>query len=151
MTPPPDTGPPVTPPRYEDWLAIVEALNRIGALFDARDWDGLADVILADATCYGDTGLPLIIERSLRHNLGGCGPSQHLLGNYQITVDGDTAVSHTKVRAFHRGAGDRRDRTFETMGTYHDRWVRTAGGWRMTARVFDVDMNIGDISVLQPG
>ncbi len=136
-------------PTFEDWLAIVGALNRLGALYDARDWDHLDEVLLPDGLIYGQRGLEALLENNLLAHLGGCGPSQHFLGNYDIAVDGDTATSDTRVRAFHRGADELADRTFETFGVYHDRWVRTAQGWRMAERELQVDMNIGDISVLK--
>ncbi|HEV8295876.1 MAG TPA: nuclear transport factor 2 family protein [Acidimicrobiales bacterium] len=138
-------------PSFEDWLAIVTALNRIGEIFDRRNWDALSEVIDADAVCYGARGIDAIVSTNLRRYLGGCGPSQHLLGNYQITVHGDVARSRTKVRAFHQGAADRSHLTFESIGVYHDSWKRTAEGWLLVEREFQVDANIGDFSVLAPG
>jgi SnoaL-like domain len=138
-------------PSFEDWIGVVGALNRLATLFDGREWDRLDEVILPDATCYGDTGIDALVTNNLRRYLGGCGPSQHLLSNYDISVDGDHALSHTKIRAFHVGAGERSHLSFESIGVYHDHWVRTPGGWRLSQRSFQVDVNIGDMSVLQPG
>jgi len=105
----------------------------------------------ADGT-YGVTlnGRTAIVG-SIRSFLGGCGPSQHLLGNYQISIDGDHAESSTKARVLHVGAGERADLTpYEAIGTYHDRHLRTADGWRIIHRHFEVDIAIGDINILQP-
>jgi hypothetical protein len=44
----------------------------------------------------------------IRNMLGGCGPTQHLLGNHVVTVDGDHATSSCKVRAFSAGPPTRR-------------------------------------------
>jgi hypothetical protein len=41
------------------------------------------------------------IAESLKH----CGPTQHLVGNYRIQLDGDRATSRTYIRAFHVGIG----------------------------------------------
>lgn len=138
-------------PEWSDWVEIVGALNRFGAILDAREWDRIEEVITPDAVLYGQQGAAAIVDNNLRHYLGGCGPSQHLLGNYDVAIDGDVATSNTLVRAYHRGAGDRADKWFESYGVYHDRWRRTADGWRMTNREMEITANVGDISVLQPG
>jgi hypothetical protein len=49
----------------------------------------------------------------------------------------------------HVGAGERAHLTpYEAIGVYHDRHVRTAGGWRIVHRHFDVQVSIGDINTL---
>jgi hypothetical protein len=138
-------------PEWAGWHEIVTALNRLGAIFDAREWDRVGEVMASDATAYGETGLDAIVTNNLRNYLGGCGVSQHLLGNYDVRVDGDHASSRALVRAYHRGAGDRDEAWFETYGIYRDRWRRTPDGWRLTVRELEVTVNVGDISVLQPG
>jgi hypothetical protein len=91
------------------------------------------------------------IVDSIRGLLDGCGPSQHLLGNYQISIDGDHAESATKARVLHLGAGERAHLVpYEAIGVYRDQHVRTADGWRIIHRRFDVHISIGDINVLQP-
>jgi hypothetical protein len=140
----------MTSPNYDDWLAIVGALNKYCHYFDTREFDRLAEVVLPDATCYGQSGLEEAIERVVRPALGGCGPTQHLLGNYEISVEGDRATSRTNIRAFHLGAGSKYPLTYEAIGVYNDQWTRTSEGWRIREHVFDVACQIGDNSVLQP-
>lgn len=135
----------------DDRQAIVDALVRFAWLLDHRAWDRVGEVLAHDATAYGETGIDAIVTGSLRANLGGCGPSQHLLGNVQVEVEGDRASSITYARVFHQGAGERSALTWECMGEYHDRWSRTADGWRIVERRFDVTVTSGDMSVLQPG
>lgn len=135
----------------EDQLAIVARLNLLARLFDARAWDRIGEVMSPDVVAYDCTGLDAVIRDSLRAHLGGCGPSQHLLANHEVFVDGDRATSITKARVYHQGAGARADRSFECLGDYHDTWARTADGWRMCTRRFDVHVVLGDFSVLQPG
>ena len=133
--------------------AIVDVLNAYATCLDARDWLGLTDVFHPDAVgIYAATltGRAAVIE-SIRSFLDGCGPSQHLLGNYQISINGDTAESSTKARVLHVGAGERADLTpYEAIGTYHDRHLRTSDGWRIIHRRFDVQISLGDINVLHP-
>ena len=136
-----------------DRQAITAILDRYATCLDNRDWSGLAEVFHPDATArYGVPfdGRPAIVE-SIRGFLGGCGPSQHLLGNYEIRMDGDEAEAVTKARVIHVGAGERARLTpYEAIGTYKDRLVRTPDGWRIIHREFDVHISVGDIEVLQP-
>lgn len=135
----------------EDRFAIVDALNLLSRLFDARAWDRIGEVMAPDVVAYDCHGLDSVITDSLRAHLGGCGPSQHLLGNHEVVVDGDRATSITKARVYHQGLGERSSRSFECLGDYHDTWARTGDGWRMVTRRFDVHVMLGDFSVLQPG
>jgi 3-phenylpropionate/cinnamic acid dioxygenase small subunit len=130
--------------------AVVDVLVRCAAAFDARDWPSLDSVFTADVDAYGAQGREAVVT-TIRSFLGGCGPSQHLLGNYDVTVSGDSARSVCKARVLHVGAGDRADRTYECCGNYHDELVRTPEGWRLRRRNFEVTISLGDMSVLQPG
>jgi hypothetical protein len=57
-----------------------------------------------------------------------------------------------KARVIHVGSGDRARLTpYEAIGTYRDEHVRTAEGWRIIKRHFDVRIALGDIGVLHPG
>lgn len=133
-----------------DYQAVVDVLVRCAAAFDARDWSSLDDVFTADSDAYDAHGREAVISR-IRSFLGGCGPSQHLLGNFHVVVSGDSAQSVCKARVLHVGAGDRADRTYECCGNYLDDLVRTPNGWRIRRREFDVTISLGDMSVLQPG
>jgi hypothetical protein len=131
--------------------AIVDVLNAYATCLDTRDWLGLNNVFHPQAVgVYGATltGRAAIIE-SIRSFLDGCGPSQHLLGNYQIAIDGDEAQSLAKARVLHVGAGERVNLTpYEVIGVYRDRHIRTADGWRIFHRHFEVHISIGDINIL---
>jgi SnoaL-like domain len=139
------------PCRCSDRQAVVDVLNRYASCLDNRDWHGLDSVFVQDAT--GDYGATLTGRTSLVDMisglLDGCGPTQHLLGNYVIDIDGDTARATTQARVIHTGAGERAALTpYESIGTYHDQLHRTADGWRITHRRFAVRISIGDIGIL---
>jgi hypothetical protein len=87
---------------------------------------------------------------SMRTNLDGCGPTQHLVSNFDIAVDGDEATCACYVRAFHMGAGARAGLTWELFGNYRDRLRRTPDGWRIFKREMDVRFELGTREVLQP-
>ena len=135
----------------DDRHQIIETLNLLAYLLDHREWGRLDEVMTPDVEAYDEVGLPAVRDDKLRALLGGCGPSQHLLGNYQVVVDGAAARSVCRVRVYHQGAGARSDLFFEVFGEYHDDWVRTPDGWRMARRRLDTTIVRGDFETLQPG
>lgn len=142
---------------FEDLLAeraIHRALTRIARAMDERAWAALDGLVLADATANlgtGElTGLADIVA-SIRSFLDECGPTQHLLGNVLVEVDGDTATSRAYVSDLHVGAGERAHLTFRTLGDYHDEWVRRGGEWLLSRRVKVNRAHTGSFEVLGPG
>ena len=134
----------------EQHKLVVGVIVRCAGAFDRRDWDALDDVFTEDAVAYGAEGRAAIVA-TVRSFLGGCGPSQHLLGNHHVTVDGDSARAVSKARVFHQGAGDKAHLSYECFGNYWDTLVWRDDSWRITAREFEVTIELGDRSVLQPG
>lgn len=132
-----------------DRTAIVEQLAVFAAATDARDWDTIGALLVDEATGYGAQGRAAIVDR-MRAHLGGVGPTQHLLGNHRVTVDGDTARSSTYARVHHVGAGPMTGSFYECMGEYDDHWIRTDAGWRLTHRSFEIRISLGDFAVLRP-
>lgn len=128
---------------------IVEALAGFAAATDQRDWSAIRDLLTPDAVAYHRTGPDAIVAVMAAH-LGGCGPTQHLLGNHRISVDGDRAGSLSYARVYHVGAGPLEGSFFECMGEYDDAWVRTAAGWRLSRRTFDMRIQLGNFAVLRP-
>ena len=132
-----------------DRTALVEHLAEFAAATDGRDWDTIAALLTADAVAYGARGPEAVVARMQAH-LGGVGPSQHLLGNHRVRVDGDSARTLTYGRVHHVGAGPLAGSFYECLGEYDDRWVRTAAGWRISRRTFDIRISLGDVAVLRP-
>ena len=135
-----------------DHWDIVAVQNRYGEACDRRDWALFDQVFTADVvTEYSappETGRAGRVA-SIRSHLGGCGDTQHLLGNHNVQVDGDEAEASCYVRAFHRGA-ERPELTYEMFGVYHDRLRRTPDGWRITFRRLEVRFELGTRDVLGP-
>jgi hypothetical protein len=129
---------------------LLEQLAAVATALDERDWTALGAAFTPEAEGYSRRGRSEIVAR-VRAHLGGCGPSQHLLGQSRVTVDGDTARSLTYARVHHIGAGERAGAFYECLGQYDDHWIRTSEGWRLTRRRFDVAIELGDRGVLQPG
>ncbi|TAM90505.1 MAG: nuclear transport factor 2 family protein [Jatrophihabitans sp.] len=135
MSPTPRTG----GPRPGDREEIIDLIFTAAEVFDTKAWDRMAEVFTADAVAYGRCGLAEITANTVRY-LDGCGPTQHLVGNCRIRVDGDTATAVSYVRAFHLAAGaDPFGRAqppdyWDFLGEYTDTLRRTSSGWRIAIR-----------------
>jgi len=128
---------------------IVEALARMSKALDSRDWATVRELYTPDAEGYGSTGIDAIVA-TLQNHLGGVGPTQHLLGNHRVEVDGDHARSLTYARVYHQGAGSKEGSFFECLGEYDDRWTLVDGAWRIRSRWFEMQIMLGDFTVLRP-
>jgi hypothetical protein len=129
-------------------------LDRYSECLDTRNWEGLVDVfseeVDMDFGVWQATSLE-DVRQNIRSFLDGCGPSQHLLGNYRIELDGDRASSRCYCRVMHFGKGEHEGKTFESWIEYADWLVRGPDGWRSHKRVATAQMNQGDRSLLGPG
>jgi 3-phenylpropionate/cinnamic acid dioxygenase small subunit len=139
----------------DDRQAIADVQIRYATACDRRDWALFDHVFVPDVLAdYGEgfrfEGREAVVA-SIRSMLGGCGSSQHLLGNHRAAHDGTQVVASCTIRAFHRGRGDASASTYEALGEYHDTVVRTAEGWRIAVRRMDVIAELGSREVLGPG
>jgi hypothetical protein len=138
----------------DDRFAIIATLDRYSECLDTRDWPGLGQVFTDDVTVdwkeWKQTGLAEVTT-SIRSYLDGCGPSQHLLGNYRISLEGDAATSLHYCRVMHMGKGAHQGKTYESWIEYSDVLIRTPEGWRSRRRDGRVIMDQGDRSLLGPG
>ncbi len=132
---------------------LHHVLVRYARLCDERDWGAIDAVFDEHASAhYGGWHLPdrAAIQAMLRDNLGGCGPTQHLLGNLVVELEGDSVTSRSAVRAAHRGTGESAGQTYDCLGEYRDLWVRTRDGWRIAHRAMIVTLEFGSRKVLGP-
>ena len=133
-----------------DFKVISDVVNGYAYALDNREWSRLEDVFAPGVVVrYGSADAPAIEGRRdtvtmIRSFLDHCGPSQHLLGNLIIDIDGNSASAICKARVLHIGAGTHADKTYECMGRYRDRLTRSAAGWRIVDRVFDIQFEQGD-------
>lgn len=135
----------------DDRFEIIAVLDRYAECLDTRDWPGLADVFSEDVEMdFGVwRGRNLDeVRTNIRSFLDGCGPSQHLLGNYRIELAGDRASSRCYGRVMHFGKGEHEGNTYEAWIEYADELKRTAQGWRSVKRVARASMQLGDPSLL---
>lgn len=138
----------------DDRFSIIATLDRYSECLDTRDWARLAEVFTDDVDmdfeAWHEQGLAKVTQ-IIRSYLDGCGPSQHLLGNYRIELDGDRASSRCYCRVMHQGKGEHQGKRYETWIEYADWLVRTDSGWLSEKRVARAQMQEGDPSLLGPG
>ena len=136
--------------RLVDERVIEAQLIRIARSIDQRYWEALDDTMFADVTADVGTG-PLAgsaaVVECIRGFLEVCGPTQHLLGNILVDVDGDQATSRAYVNDLHLGTGSRSDLTFATLGDYHDSWERDGDRWRLRHRTKLSRATVGSLEV----
>jgi ketosteroid isomerase-like protein len=130
---------------------IVAVALRYCRALDTKDWDALRDVFAPDAV--GDlaastpqVGVDAIIARvsqALRH----LDDSQHLVGNHEVVVDGDTATHRCYLQAQHVRKAAVSGPNYLVGGRYEDRFVRTDAGWRIAHRQLTVMWTDGNVNV----
>jgi ketosteroid isomerase-like protein len=124
----------------DDRSAIMELTSRFACAVDKRDWDAVARVFTPDVVIDYNTGAHLVgpdaMVDLIRRSLDRAGPSQHLVGNLVIDLDGDRASATCYVRTFIAGASDGpdADSAYENFAVYYDEVVRTTNGWRVAQR-----------------
>ncbi|MDO9143485.1 MULTISPECIES: nuclear transport factor 2 family protein [Comamonadaceae] len=132
---------------------LHEVLCRYARLCDERDWSRI-DAVFSDSAHAEYGGWPLrdraAILSMLRKHLGGCGPTQHLLGNLQVDVTDSHVSSRISVRAAHRGSAELAPLYYEAIGEYHDQWELTPAGWRISFRQMHLLLETGNRAVLRP-
>lgn len=134
--------------------AIEQTLIRYALACDRRDWLLMEQVFLSDVVAnyggeYRIKGRDKVVGM-VRSLLGGCGPTQHLLGNFRIFVDGDSATCECYVRAAHAGCGEQSSLTYEVWAEYRDTLHRTEEGWRILERKMVVFHESGSRNILKP-
>ncbi|MGN7931767.1 nuclear transport factor 2 family protein [Sphingopyxis sp. 22461] len=122
--------------RDEDRRAIAQDCARLVAQYanlnDAGDWCGLSDLYTADGRMARPSAPDIWIEgrdailAAFQERPGRKG--RHLCTNVVIDVIDETdARGECAVALFTEGAAPK-------LGSFHDRFVRTAGGWKFGER-----------------
>jgi len=137
-----------------DRSAIQSVLHGYARACDERQWHAFEELFCANVSVnYGGEfrlqGRAAVVAM-IQSMLGGCGPTQHLLGNIDISLQGDQAQSRCYVRAAHSGLGAEGDQLYEVWAEYHDALVRLPAGWRIQRRSMVVHKEVGSRAILKP-
>ena len=136
-------------PDREDIIDIAVAYTWA---LDTKQLELLRDVFLPDVTAMlrgvECNGIDAVIER-----IGGSilrlDATQHLVGNHQVTVDGDTATHRCHLQSQHVKAGTPGGDNYIVGGYYDDRLVRTPAGWRIAHRTMQQTWTEGNRDVVK--
>ena len=121
-----------------DRLEIQQLLIAYSTAIDSRRFDDLDQVFTADAyidyrAMGGVDGRYPEVKAWLSEVLPNFPAYAHMLGNFDVRIDGDTATSRTLCFNPMVLGGD--GQVLFCGLWYDDEFVRTAEGWRMTKRV----------------
>lgn len=130
---------------------IVAVVTRYCRALDTKDWALLGTVFLADATADLASpsqleGVDAIVGR-IRTALENLDDSQHLVGNHEVVVDGDSATHRCYLQAQHVRHAATGSPNYIVAGRYEDRLSRTPDGWRIAHRALVVMWTEGNIVV----
>ena len=134
-----------------DERAIVAVAIRYCRALDTKDWAALDTVFLPDADANLASTAELIgrdaIVGRISAALSHLDDSQHLVGNHEVTVAGDTATHRCYLQAQHVRHAAVGGANYLVGGRYEDRLVRTADGWRIAHRTLVVMWTDGNVAV----
>jgi ketosteroid isomerase-like protein len=128
--------------RFVDKEEIQNVLLEYGRSLDARDFATYSSLFAADGEWAGGFGTvkgPAQIKAFMEKNMGTNGnptKNYHLLSNFVITVNGDTATAWSRwafVQPGDRGAA------IAQAGRYDDTFVRENGAWKFKKRTASND------------
>ena len=121
---------------FGDWLAIANVKAAYCRLLDTKDWDGWGQLFTEDFELdVTGSGGQLVRGRdavvaSVRSAIETA-KTAHQVHLPEITIDGDEATAIWPMQD--RVVWDE-SRALTGYGHYHERYVRTAEGWRIAAQ-----------------
>lgn len=123
---------------YRDRADIIDLAVRYTWALDDRQLDRLDSVFLPDATAMLH-GVACSGIDEIKARIGGAilrlDRTQHLVGNHEVSVDGDTGTHRCHLQGQHVRAGTEGGDNYVIGGYYEDRVVRTTEGWRIAHRL----------------
>jgi hypothetical protein len=132
-----------------DRVELNDLVTRYFRSADERDFDRFRSCFVpGTAVDYSEllpvpAGCPVeqvaeVIEATMAERYG---PTQHFMGNHDVTIDGDTARGTTYCLAIHQllPPDDGAARVASAL-RYVDRFVRTEAGWRIEHRTVTRDI-----------
>ena len=140
----------------DDRAEIEELRHKYGRALDQRDWSLFAslfdDQVDADFSAFGIPAARVpraAIVDIMRHSFRRDEMKSHqLYANFEIDVKGDGATSLSSLVGRHLLAGFAGGEGFTLHARYHDRFVRTAHGWKIAATRLEVLFMEGNVGIV---
>lgn len=125
----------------EDRQAILDVLVRYGRLLDEKDLVGYSNLFADDGVWEGGIGSatgPAGIQEMLETVYSRVDPRQygadyHIMSDFEINVDGDTATSWSRWTWIIEGENGKP--TAQRSGHYEDELVKIDGEWKFKYRL----------------
>jgi uncharacterized protein (TIGR02246 family) len=132
--------------RIEDRAAIERLLVEYGRTLDARDFKSYSELFAKDGVWSGGMGTvqgPAAIQAFMEKAIPGPNTAHnfHILSNFAIDVNGDTATSWS--RWMFMVPGPNNTAVAAQSGRYEDTLVREDGRWKFKRRVASNDIPAG--------
>jgi hypothetical protein len=134
-----------------DRQEIAELCIRYTFALDTRDWALLERCFAPNPVFVHPGGRLEGFAEILGRTSAALNPldaTQHLLGNIDVRVAGDTAHSSSYFHAQHVRAGTPGGDLYVIAGRYEDTLARTRDGWRITERVQTYQWRNGNRAVV---
>jgi len=132
---------------------IHQLLCRYCDALDFRRWEMLDDVFTPTIRAFWPT--EEVIEGReeniawIKRAFVYLGATHHLISNMVVNIDGDTASTECRVRAYHAG-GDDRGLFEESLATFSAKACRTPAGWRINEFTETIAIMLGTEEVFAP-
>jgi len=141
-----------------DLRLIEQQYFRYCEIIDAKDFDALDEIFLADAVQdyrssngilqNGVAPLAARLHIGMGHE-SDCGATQHNVFNVRATITGDRAVAKAHFYAVHAGRNHFDGLIYRCWGQYDDVWHRTADGWRVRKRDYANFLTEGPVEIIR--
>lgn len=130
---------------------IRAVLHRYASALDQKDWALLATCFVPEASAHyamiGELKGYQAIEEVCRHALKPMSQTQHLIGNVDIVISGDSARSTCYLHAQHVRPDTPGGDMNIIAGKYNDELVRSPDGWRIRHRSLEVWWTFGNLAI----
>jgi hypothetical protein len=130
--------------QVKDQHDIIDVMNQYTTALDTRNWEMLEATMTPDGQAdfgnlagVGILDSPQALVDLCRKSLQDLKATQHLQGNYVVTVSGDTAQASCYLQANHFAEGLPGGDEFVVWAKYRDDFVRTDSGWKIKKRYLD--------------
>jgi hypothetical protein len=143
-----------------DRIALQERFNRFADALDRKQFDLLDGFFTDDAVGeFKDRAGTMDFEITGAKNIVGFArkmigsdeiATQHLMGNFSATIEGDAAFATVRMRNYHHGVGPRAGLSQESVGHYAGRFRRTGEGWQAYWWQEEIYVNLGDAALFAP-
>jgi len=140
--------------KLEDIEAIRGVLLDYGRYLDARDFAAYSRLFAKDGEWVGGFGTvqgPAAIQAFMEKNIAGPnrGNTFHILSNFKIDVQGDTATAWSRWSFVTPGA-DKKPAVTQA-GRYDDTLIRENGQWKFKRRLASNDIPVPEPAAAKSG